>query len=596
MGNKKVSLGSFFSLLNKYKKKIFFLIFSSVGLTIVAIAISGLQIFYPYHFIIGFSIYILSFVPFFRKIYLSRDRLRKSKLYKLASSFVKSKKRSLIVSLIVLIAVVSFFALRPMDFNPFKGLDKIEITKLVEDDLYQSVVAIDYLESTGNELLKSLLTNDENTNVTQDIESHFDEFLKAVVFSESLADLHKYFDRIPLGMRDERAKSFIISYSLYLKKYEILHRIIDEVTGSEYKKKILNQYVGLFDRGKIYDEMVVRFYHPKTMLRINAGQFYMALYKILNEGEGDSYSLLYDKAVGSYSYLFSNLDVTLTHSIPAGADKIKNEMFDMWFPIQEESAKVMGHIILSGRGKEPLITSEQVKTMQQEMEPGDIMLQRRNWHLSNLGIPGFWTHSALYTGELDEMEEYFTSEFPFGGYDTFISYVQAVYPNVYEKYNSRYDDGYEYSVIEAIEQGVILQSLNTSAKADFIIVLRPKLGKKDKLLALFKAFKNYGKLYDYNFDFDTRDTLVCSELVYDAYYEDLPNKEGLHFDTTLVNGRKMVSPLNMAQKFGNEYGGQGSELSFVYFIRGNEDTRTASVSNVGEFLESINWSKFSFFQ
>ncbi len=224
------------------------------------------------------------------------------------------------------------------------------------------------------------------------------------------------------------------------------------------------------------------------------------------------------------------------------------------------------------------------------------MLQRRNWHLSNVGIPGFWTHSAIYTGSITEMDQYFASEFPFEGYGSISVYLKDKFPDVYSQYQVNDNKGNKNSVIEAIEPGIVLQTLEHSARADFVATLRPRLSKRDKMLALIKSFSHFGKPYDYNFDFDTRDALVCSELIYDAYFEKLPEKEGLHFETSIVNGRKIVSPLDIAIKFKDEYGTNRAEFEFVYFLEGSEEKQSAFVSTEERFLESSTWNKFSFLQ
>ncbi len=127
-------------------------------------------------------------------------------------------------------------------------------------------------------------------------------------------------------------------------------------------------------------------------------------------------------------------------------------------------------------------------------------------------------------------------------------------------------------------------------------MLRPNLTKHDILLSLIKAFEHVGKPYDYNFDFDTRDSLVCSELIYDAYFEKKPEKNGIHFETSIVSGRKMVSPLDMAKKYVSENDNNDAELSFVYFLKSDEKKQVASVSTKNEFIKSTQWSKFSFWQ
>jgi len=319
--------------------------------------------------------------------------------------------------------------------------------------------------------------------------------------------------------------------------------------------------------------------------------------------DDDTSEVLQEKSKESYRYLSDNFSDLLFNSGEIFVDNVHGKMFDTWFPIQKSVANSMGHAILSTRGKDYFITPEQAKEMQLEMQPGDIMLQRRNWHLSNVGIPGFWTHSAMYTGDIDKLDEYFASESPVNGYSSFSEYIKNSFPEVYKKYQEKDKEGYRYSVIEAIEPGVVLRSLEKSTHADFVAVLRPgKLNKKETLSAILKSYEHFGKPYDYNFDFDTRDALVCSELIYDSYFEHPPLNNGLHFETSLINGRKIVSPLNIAQKFKEEKeidianGTENSELNFVYFIAGNESKGKAEISDEQTFIESVTWPKFSFFQ
>lgn len=581
----------------KSRKSLLRLSVVSIAVTFLALAIVGLKILYPFHMIIGLSVYVLSFVPIARRIYLSRKAWQKYRSYEFSRTFFRKERHRLMFAFIFIMGSILFLWVRPLDEKPFAAYSNTQIQELIVDDLYQSVSAMDYLETTGNALVVTLVDTKDDSNSTKEITNLFNDFLRAVSFSESLTDKHRYFASIPYSLWNERVDSFLISYSLYVKKYEIVHRIMSTVSGSEYKKKVLNQYIPYASRGNVYDEMVVRFYTPKTRLRLSGGALYMFAFVRPNENRVDAHELLYGKASESYKYLFEHFFSTIAHTGEVLLDRTERKMFDSWFPIQKTVANSMGRIILTTRGKDGFITPVQAAEMGHSMQPGDIMLQRRNWHLSNVGIPGFWTHSAVYTGDLAEMDRYFAAEFPYGGYNTISSLLKAKYPKVYELYKMNDTDGYPPSVIEAIEPGVVIRSLPVSADADFVVVLRPRLlNKHDGLRALLEAFENVGKPYDYNFDFDTRDAFVCSELVFDAYFENLPEKHGLHFTTSLVNGRKIVSPLDMANKFIQERGTTMAELSFVYFLRGNEATQSASVGSEDEFIKSVSWSKFSFFQ
>jgi len=56
----------------------------------------------------------------------------------------------------------------------------------------------------------------------------------------------------------------------------------------------------------------------------------------------------------------------------------------------------------------------------------------------------------------------------------------------------------------------------------------------------------------------------------------------------------MVSPTDIVQKFINESNNVNKELSFVAFIDGNEEKKSAFFSDETEFIKSINRPKSSF--
>jgi len=568
----------------------------SGGLTFASLAIVGTQLFYPFHVLIGVSIYVLSFIPFGYRIYLSRDTWKKYKAYGLVGSFVKKERRRMLLALCLLILVAVLLWVRPLDAKPFAGMSDAQISTIVVDDLYSAVTAMDYLETTGNDLLSLLQSVDSDTNGTEDVDILFNEFLIAVAYSETLTERHRYFAAIPYRLWDERVTSFLVSYSLYSKKYELVHRIMTEVANDDHKLKALNHFYESIGRANIYNEMVMRFYAPKTSIRITAGYWYARLFIGDSQRDDISFSLLRNKAYGSYAYLKSNIGKAIVQAPGVVIQNTEQEMFDAWFPIQKGVATAMGRATISTRGKGGLITAEDISLMKQQMLPGDIMLQRRNWHVSNVGIPGFWTHSALYSGDLETMDAYFASEFPYQGYVSMSEYIETELPAAFASLVSPDYVGITPSVIEAIEPGVVFQTLTKSADADFVVVLRPMLTKKDIMLSLVKAFANTGKPYDFNFDFDTRDALVCSELVYDAYFERLPEKNGLSMQTSLINGRKIVSPFDIAKKYVAEKDSLEKQLEFVYFIMSSEKTGETTVGTEKDFVGSLEWSKFSFLQ
>jgi hypothetical protein len=85
------------------------------------------------------------------------------------------------------------------------------------------------------------------------------------------------------------------------------------------------------------------------------------------------------------------------------------------------------------------------------------------------------------------------------------------------------------------------------------------------------AFSYLGTPYDYNFDFRTDNEVVCSELIYKAY----EGAMGLTLTPEELNGRPMLAPNRIGEKFDDELGSAEQELDLVLFLDGNEVEETA---------------------
>jgi hypothetical protein len=266
---------------------------------------------------------------------------------------------------------------------------------------------------------------------------------------------------------------------------------------------------------------------------------------------------------------------------------------DIWFPVQKGIANSMGNIRLQHRDSN-LISLEQRQDLVNVLEPGDILLERKNWYLSNSGIPGFWPHAALYVGSLEEADAYFGKQDILEN-KSFSVYLQEKYPGLYSDYLSKDIHDYNHRVLEAIANGVIFQSIEKSANADYLVAFRPRLEKEEKLKAILKAFSFYKLPYDYEFDFATSDAMVCSELVYKAYLPDV-NKEGLKYETSMNMGREVLTPVDIAKDFDLTYNTSDQQLDFVIFYDGIEEEGIAVKRGVEVFRTTWMRDKWSFMQ
>lgn len=142
----------------------------------------------------------------------------------------------------------------------------------------------------------------------------------------------------------------------------------------------------------------------------------------------------------------------------------------------------------SGQGKR--VTGEVIEEIRGKLLPGDIIVTRHDDAMSNLFLPGFWPHAALYLGTLSERDD--------------LGLPANHDPSV--------------NVLEAKKDGVKLREIEESLSVDSFVVLRPKVSKPELREALIKALTHEGKFYDFAFDFRKAERLSCTEVIYRAFH------------------------------------------------------------------------------
>lgn len=166
--------------------------------------------------------------------------------------------------------------------------------------------------------------------------------------------------------------------------------------------------------------------------------------------------------------------------------------------------KVMFHLFrLSGSAisemKQPFVkssregkrvTDEVIEKTRENLKPGDILVTRHDDAMSNLFLPGFWPHAALYLGHLSERTNLGVPE----------------------------QGNHSINVIEAKKDGVKLRKIEETLLVDSFVVLRPKISPEELREALTKALTHEGKSYDFVFDFRKAERLACTEVIYRAFH------------------------------------------------------------------------------
>jgi hypothetical protein len=149
------------------------------------------------------------------------------------------------------------------------------------------------------------------------------------------------------------------------------------------------------------------------------------------------------------------------------------------------------------------------------LQPGDVLITRHDHAVSNLFLPGYWPHAALYVGSAEDRKKLGVEIDP-------------------DKQRRWCEDR---RVLEALKDGVLYRSLEQTLEVDAVAVIRPHLVKEDIAVALSRVSVHEGKGYNFDFDFFRGDRLVCTEVVYRA----LDGLGGLKIPLRERSGRPTLS-------------------------------------------------------
>ena len=223
-------------------------------------------------------------------------------------------------------------------------------------------------------------------------------------------------------------------------------------------------------------------------------------------------------------------------------------------------------LVESRKGK--LYKQEKIrKELLAQLQPLDIILEKTPFRLTDKLIPGHFGHVAIWIGNENELKEKGLWE-----HEVIQPHHNKITPKG-KKASSK--DG--YCIVEALREGVKLSSLDEFMNVDDIAILRPVF--KDNISAkekesLLLTFRQIGKEYDFNFNVNTTEKIVCSELAYVCFPQ-------IDWPTEKTAGRHTISPDNVANLCWN-----GTPLELITFYHDGEKIDETNQLNVLKILMS----------
>ncbi len=259
----------------------------------------------------------------------------------------------------------------------------------------------------------------------------------------------------------------------------------------------------------------------------------------------------------------------LHYKLTTGADTVRDLAGNGYYRASAGVSTLIGDARLRApRQGYALISEQQLREMHGKLRPGDILIERRNWYLSNAFLPGYWPHAALYVGTAEELRALGIAD------DPRVSAKLASF--------AKPDGlGHPHAVIEAMSEGVVFTSIEHSiGEADGVAVLRPRVDDEARREIIARAFDHSGKPYDFDFDFFSADKLVCTEVVYRATdgYVDLPLFE--------ILGRRTLPAVEVVRYALSEKG--RNQLEFIALLDGDERGGKADWADEATLAETVD--------
>ncbi len=385
---------------------------------------------------------------------------------------------------------------------------------------------------------------------------------------------------------EARDDAFTLRYAAFLAQYRNALVLVARVENDPGLVKALDEPVGeLGLPAGSYSKLKLRFLNVERAAEL-------AAFEVMHKGMRTERMPLLEAGIAADAAVIWELGQGRAEVLTAAnaLAVVKGMASTVTFPVQAGVAEWMGDQKVHRRHVD-LITLDQIRAVQPALQPGDILLERREWYLSNIGLPGYWPHAALYVGTPAERAAFFAGEEVAawvraqGVADGSLESLLAAREPSARAASQATENGHEVRVLEAISEGVVFTSLEHSASADSLAVLRPRLAKPARAAAMVRAFHYTGRPYDFDFDFATDAALVCTELVYKAY-EPAPGTPGLRLPVERVMGRTAMPANLIARLYDSELGAPGQQLDLVLFLDSDERASLARPSTEAAFRES----------
>ncbi len=326
---------------------------------------------------------------------------------------------------------------------------------------------------------------------------------------------------VPLsGIRsDEQWRCFVIAYSAACQLVRIDRFFLFELATDKLIQKKLNQSFKEYRiPPKTFTHILNRFTNPKLALKLYEAMWKVRLRRFkIRKLQSDA---LVGKFVAQLTLYQTYLDPSKRNYIQrtayfakhAVSRKVASAKQKSMFAVLEKLGRATAEVAIDNKKQ---VTPEIQKQALAMLLPGDVLVTRHKYALSNFFLPGTWPHVALFVGTQEQR--------------------RVLDLQLSAKHEEQWRGG--ISTFESKKDGVKLRALDETLHVDYFAIIRPKLSQQSIKQGVERVLKHEGKRYNFDFDFFRSDRLVCTEVIYRAF----DGLENMQFELSERAGRKTLS-------------------------------------------------------
>lgn len=309
---------------------------------------------------------------------------------------------------------------------------------------------------------------------------------------------------------DEKLSLFIVGYAATIVLVDMARFFSENFENGNPLRKKLNEPNEKFGMPTgIYDAIQKSFNDPKRIWHIYyANQTYEEnkknLERISKKNERLKALLKIIKKlkkrteIGEWKFIKERLGEFRSQTIGFLKKPIKKQIYTT----QESVSRLISFIRLRP-WLQPKIPKKVTEEIMKLLQPGDVMITRKEHVMTNYFLPGYWPHAILYLGRVGELEKMGIKDSK-RIKEKWLKIKTMPAPN-------------SLRVLESLKDGVHIRSMESPFTNDAMTIIRPKLEWKDIKKAIARGLIHEGKPYDFDFDFRESSRLVCTEVIYRTY-------------------------------------------------------------------------------